>query len=259
MMQIGSQNVNVEVVHYQVTVGFFSHLAQSGFRTRTISDQRNTEAHGRSHRLDLCEPAALWSVALLQKHRIQKWFFTFVSPELTTHCAQRIPQDEAVFIKPLSATLTFCLWQWTASNTRRASLFPKESLVLLVQIWTLKMKRWKEGFQISEMNLSRRCVVSVDVWRSREKALFWEVLVPHVCLDRASCLVPVSRLPVSVIRPHQCIQNMLLLTSETNWTLWFLLSLCLSVRISLHWLEQIQITCRSGVLTSSQSGCDDAL
>lgn len=191
MMLIGSQNVNVEVVHYQVTVGLFSRPL--GFRTRTMSVQRNTEAHGRSRRLDLCEPAALWSVALLQKHRIQKWFFTFVSPELTTHCAQRIPQDEAVFIKTLSATSTFCLWQWTASNTRRASLFPKESLVLLAQIWTLKMKRWKKSFQISEMSLSRRCVISVDVWRSREKALFWEVLVPHVCLDRASCLVPVSR------------------------------------------------------------------
>lgn len=47
-------------------------LAHSGFRTRTISVQRNTEAHGRARRLDLCEPAALWSVALLQKHRIQK-------------------------------------------------------------------------------------------------------------------------------------------------------------------------------------------
>lgn len=70
MMLIGSQNVNVEVVHYQLTVGLFSRPL--GFRTRTISVQRNTEAHGRARRLDLCEPAALWSVALLQKHRIQK-------------------------------------------------------------------------------------------------------------------------------------------------------------------------------------------
>lgn len=175
-------------------------LAHSGFRTRTISVQRNTEAHGRARRLDLCEPAALWSVALLQKHRIQKWFFTFVSPELTTHCAQRIPQDEAVFIKTLSATSTFCLWQWTASNTRRASLFPKESLVLLAQIWTLKMKRGKNSFQISEMSLSRRCVISVDVWRSREKALFCRSWC-HTCVwtgPRVWCLSAGS---------HQCIQN----------------------------------------------------
>lgn len=45
----------------------------------------------------------------------------------------------------------------------------------------------------------------------------------------------------------------LLLTSERNWTLWFLLCLCVSVRISLQWLEQIQITCCSGVLTSESS------
>lgn len=245
MMLIGSQNVNVEVVHYQVTVGLFSRPLGASEPERCPS--RGTLKHTAGHVDWTCASQLLCGRSLCYRNTEYRNDFLLLFPQ----------NSPPTVLKESLRTRQFSL-----KHCRQHRLFvcdnePPQTLderhCFQKNLWFCSPRyehwKWKDERRVFKYLkwVYPGGVLSLWTCGGAEKRLcsagpgatrvFGPGLVSGAC----------QQVHISVFRTS------LLLTSETNWTLWFLLSLCVSVRISLQWLEQIQITCRSGVLTSESS------